>query len=249
MAVMTPVVKLLVGCPVWHRAWVMPAWFAALDRALGVAHATAEFVFVGDPGRDPETWGVIEDFAFGRYTTLAVPEERTHGGRDWTTPGRLERMVELRNVLLGEVRRQGPELFLSLDSDVLVHPLALRHLVLACREHPIAGGLTYMTPRDVRASSLGRFGPQGNFVRIQTRAESCPVDIVMACVMMTPAAYAVDYEHHPWGEDVGHAKALRRAGLHPVGCATYVSHHVMDPTMLERPDARSDWPWRSSVPA
>jgi hypothetical protein len=64
------------------------------------------------------------------------------------------------------------------------------------------------------------------------------VQIIMAIKMMGPDAYAIDYEPHAQGEDIGWSLACERAGLQLAWDGRVASKHVMDPRQLHRRDPR-----------
>jgi len=207
---MTPTV--LVGCPVLLRAWAMPGWFAHLDAAAARAGAHLEFIFVG-ASWDLNTWQAIHAGVGARdVTEITVPEPRHDDRRDWASPGRKQRMVDLRNTLLGRVRELAPDWFLSIDSDIDLHPDALGYLLETCSSrfdaagaavNLVAGAPNYYIRN--RGGGLER-PPQRNPVVIG-------VDVIAAVKLMSPAAYQIDYTYNDHGEDVGWSDAARAAGL------------------------------------
>lgn len=233
--------ELLIGCPVLDRAWVLGEWFSHVERACVRAEVDPSFIFVGDPVRDPATWAVIDECAGPRLALPVVAPEPAHGratpsDHGWTAAG-YHRMVELRNELLREVRALAPQWFLSLDSDVLVHPDAIVQLLATIASYDAVGGKTFLTPGSTDSPSYAMV-ERGSLTRYGEFDGVVAVDIIMAVKLMAPAAYAVDYCWHHQGEDVGWSQAARSRGLRLGYNATVASKHVMDPAMLERVDAR-----------
>ncbi len=208
---MTP--RLLVGCPILLRAWAVPAYMDAVHVACDRAGVEPCFVFVGDPTRDPETWNALYgNTPFQVRPVLVEEPDRTEDKRDWTQPGRFERMAYLRNALLEEVRLVNPTWFLSLDSDIVLHPDAVVNLLETSDRFDAVGGKLYMNGRD-RYPSYGMLEyPFGGLHRPDSDGV-LKVDVVMACVLMNPSAFGVAYFDHPQGEDVGWSIAARKLGL------------------------------------
>lgn len=239
--------KVVIGCPVSNREWIMEHWFNYVDVAAEEAGVDHRFVFVGDPA-DP-TFEVINRRA-PDSTVVETAEERSVDVREWSTE-RKDKMVWLRNLLLAEVRGLAPDYFLSLDSDILIHPEAIRSMLEAFSGGwDAVGGKCYMTalpqgpavtnPRSgTSCPSYLSGGRAGYFHRPDVEVPSLfRVDIIMAIKMMAPAAYNVDYAPHPHGEDIGWSFNARDAGLKLAWDARTISKHVMLPEHLHMLDAR-----------
>lgn len=239
--------KLLVGCPISHREWVLPKWFEHLAYALYRAELHIEDVgvmFLGDMDNDPATYQVAVDHANTRemdFEWVQVEDTRPMDIRDWGLRGRYRRMVELRNILLHRVRARQPEAFLSLDSDMLLHPWAIKGMLEHIEPRTAVGGKAYMDEyheeRSTSNPSWARLGREGTLQRSDSDG-TFPVDVIMAIKLMSPEAYGVDYEMHVQGEDTGWSVACRRAGVRLVWDGRYASKHVMNREMLDVIDQR-----------
>jgi hypothetical protein len=95
-------VKLLVGCPVAQRQWILPTWFNHVRTAADVAGIEPAFVFVVHP--QDRSWNCILEHA-PDATLIEPPFNRGNDVRTWT-PQRYVQMVTLRNLLLAGVRAQ-----------------------------------------------------------------------------------------------------------------------------------------------
>lgn len=227
---------LLVGCPVLFRDWIMPTWFGCVEKACALAHLSHEYVFVGDPVADPRTWEAIADTAPAPVHQVVVPEhERTYDERDWN-PRRYHRMVVLRNAMLAEVRRLAPANFLSLDSDILIHPDALIEMIYARERFDAVGSKCFMGSGNYLPSYA--FLPYGGGLRREDSTGTFAVEVVMAMVLMGPAAYEVDYHFHFQGEDIGWSLAAKAAGASLGWTGAVTSKHVMEREQLDRMDPR-----------
>lgn len=235
---------LLIGCPIQNRAWILPKYLAHSALAAAGAGYVAEYLFVGDPQSDPDTFRVIDECGWPATSVVVVDESRPKDVRVWNAD-RYHHMVELRNTMLREVRRIEPELFLSLDSDILLHGQSLTESIpiLDGLDHkgrgPFAavGLLTYMTRNGTSAPSYGLFSRERQIRRPDSRG-CFPVDVIMAAKIMTPAAYAVDYVYDQLGEDIGWSKEIAAHGLQLCFDGRLGNKHVMRPEDLDRVDVR-----------
>lgn len=225
--------RLMVGCPVAHRDWILPRWFDHVEVACDRAGVDPEFVFVCDR-RDP-SWACIELLA---PTATLVPclTTRPADVRRWNQRRYLE-MVSLRNELLAAVQASNPDAFLSLDSDILVHPDLVTNLLEGFGRFDAIGGRCYMTASGYKFPSYGLLSASGGLRRVDA-AGVFPVDVIMAIKMMNRAAYQVHYRLDVQGEDIGWSRACREHGLKLGWDGRVVSKHVLHPYLLDRSDDR-----------
>jgi len=239
------VTRLLVGCPVSHREWIIRRWADHILIACERAGLEPSFITVAHP-EDP-TPAVLGAHLGERdltvIPTLVASEEtaRRFAYRlvaEWNPP-RYEQMAAIRNVMLDEVRRQAPQFFLSVDSDVLLHGDAVTTMMGLVADYGAVGSACFLSRPPGRRAD-GEIGSPNwtapNYAMLD-RAERVMrkwqpnltrrVDVLMAVKLMTPAAYKVDYEGHYQGEDIGWALACRRAGVRFGWTSTVVSKHVM----------------------
>lgn len=223
---------LIVGCPVRDRAWIIDDWIGHVSTAVGVAsdaldrQIDLQFFFVGDPVTDPETFVQVDRLG-DQATVVRVAEEGLPVQHAWHFQ-RYAYMAGLRNKLLGAVRELEPDLFWSVDSDILIAPRSLELALQALedpREFAAVGQRCYMAPGDW-CTSNAMLTPHGGMVR-ETVEGLIQVDAIMAAKLMTPAAYQVDYETHQQGEDIGWSINVRRRGLKLGWDGRTTSNHVM----------------------
>jgi len=234
---------LVVGCPVRQRTWITHRWFDHVEHSCLLAEVEPTYVFVADP--DDETAELLSDLAVAHDRQLHFAWTKEDLGqsdeRTWNHD-RFGRMVELRNQLLGLVRELAPERFLSLDSDILLHPQVVAALLDSTERFDAVGGATFMTSTGLEFPSCGWNKGAEGLVRHPMEAKGViPVGVIMAIKAMTPAAYAVDYEFHVQGEDVGWSAACQRAGLRLGWDNRSYSKHVMAEKDLNRIDERCGW--------
>ncbi len=230
--------KVIVGCPVRGREWILPRFFEALVEASGDLDIRCLFVGSED---DDSTWDAVKRCPFPMIPVF-VDEPAGDVPRDWSAPGRIEHMVDLRNTLLRNVRIESPDVFVSLDSDILIQPDALRLGIEALAQYDAVGLGCYMTPLTPAGGSK-LFPSNGIFNRnVLRRVEMDPgvhpVDVIMAAKIMSPAAYGVDYAYDHRGEDIGWSIACWQAGLKFGWDNRTISRHVMSESELAFTDPR-----------
>lgn len=250
---------IVVGCPVFDRAWILDQWFDHIQEAAFNAGLANEIIyaFVGDRERDPATWKIIDErcgidevYEFGKPAPVAaisrcleaqVPEFKPNDTRYWDYP-RYQRMSDLRNQLLRLVRSMQPDYFFSVDSDILVHPDQFKELIGVAREEEwdAVGGKVYLSKTGYRAPSYAMVSRQGALQR-RDYHDVRPVHVIMAVKLMTPKAYAVDYIPDTQGEDTGWGFAARSAGLRVGWTGRVCSKHIFERRLLDVPDRRVGW--------
>ncbi len=227
-----------IGTLIRGRTWAIRPWLAAVEEACEKAEID-----------DPLHLFVI-DRTDEAYPLVAAECRRQHRNHQFIfmqddlikpyiehawTDDRIAWMALLRNVLLRRVRTYEPELFLSLDSDIFLHPDALSYLVSTIQDYDAVGGKCYMS--DGRRAPSYAMMPQETLLRPDSN-EVLTVDCIMAMKLMTPKAYAVDYSFHRHGEDIAWSLACKQAGLTLGWDGRVTSKHCMSPSAALRPDER-----------
>lgn len=225
---------LIIGCPVYKRDWIMPLWFDHVEKAAANADVEPVYAFVVDD-RDEETVEAISRHA-ADYV-LSVREKSEHDGSRTWNPRRFEWMVELRNELLGIVRLAEPNLFLSLDSDMLLHPEAITNLMETVEGCDAVGGKAFLTPRGTNHPTWANLGASNHLFR-QNSDGVFRVDVIMAIKLMKPSAYSVNYQYARQGEDIGWSTACKKAGLRLMWDGRVANKHVMSRLNLDLVDKR-----------
>lgn len=232
--------SLLVGCPVYKRDWILPHWLINVEAAAKRMGLVPSYVFVGDPN-DKGVIDVIEtckelycENRTVRFVWYAESEDRDDR-RVWNAL-RYHHMVELRNTLLRMVRSMAPTHFLSLDSDILLHPQSLLDMFESIDRFDAVGGKAYLSTGRV-CPTWANVSPLGGLIRKDAEGVF-PVQAIMAIKLMTPKAYNVDYRFHEQGEDIGWALACREAGVRLGWDGRTTNKHVMHPEKLFEVDKR-----------
>lgn len=231
--------RLLVGCPFWRREWIIGHWIEHVFKSCEKAGVSPAFVFVGDK-TDP-TWERILTYGeailveHSEDTDGPIPWERQ---RRWNEQDRLEKMVQVRNLLLGVVRENTPELFLSVDSDILLHEDAVSSLldVINLHAYGAVGGKTYLAPSGIDSPSYAML--VNNHLRRFDATGILKVDVIMGIKLMSPEAYNIDYKYDFHGEDIGWAKNCAEQGVMLGWDGRVTSKHVFKPEKLNAVDDR-----------
>lgn len=241
---------LVVGCPVRGRHWILDTWDrhvrAAVAELDGVDLMGYQFVTGSD---DHRTLDVIAWWQHDRglVEVRTVDEPQRLDTRSWSLE-RLALMVGLRNALLADVRRRGPDLFLSIDSDMLLAPGALRQMLETLDANSTdrgvwaVGGKAYMLGggEDRSHPSFGVMAgtPRNrSFVRGDTD-QVIDVDVIMGIKLMAQPALNVDYRYSKVGEDVGWSLAVREQGGRLMWDGRTASKHVTEYPWLYLHDQR-----------
>lgn len=237
--------KVVVGCPIKNRAWIFPEWLESVQIAFDLAGEKPHFAFVvgiEEDGTDDGTLDLVTDVFASESGVMhferepAIPDQRV----PWTVD-RYTRIVDYRNTLLDIVRKMEADLFLSVDSDILLHPTILAILMddLARRPWSAVAGKVYLGHhRDI--VNYADHHVNGGLKR-QDQDGLFEVQILMALKLMTPAAYNIDYGFSHWGEDIAWSDNCRSAGLKLGWDGRVASKHVMYREKLDQIDPRVGW--------
>lgn len=233
--------KLIVGCPLTNRAWILPHWFEHNDRAFNKAGIQPLYYLLVGTSED-NTEEVLQRYAPPGTLYLSQDEEETIGGKRYWNQSRYDYMAYLRNRLLEDIRRLHPTYYLSLDSDILLHEDAITNLLETAEGLDGAvGGKCYMqVPPSRRCPSWANLTKQGTLRREDSEGIISP-DALMGIKLMSPKAYNQDYCAHPQGEDIGWSLNCKRAGVPFRWDGRIANKHVMSKRWLDQVDPRVGW--------
>ena len=226
--------KLLIGCPVRDRAWILNEWFDYTNKSCANADIEPQYIFVTDP-TDEETICIVQNNE--PEAVLELFEEGSYVGDHVWNPDRYSHMSGLRNMLLRKVRELEPDFFLSLDSDILIHQELVGNLIESSQQYDAVGGRTYMSPSGSWCPSVAQILPGGGLRRDDTD-DVRTVMAIMAIKLMKPKAYSVDYEYDLMGEDIGWSKAAKLRGCKLGYDGRVVNKHCMSQNDLSKIDKR-----------
>lgn len=228
--------SLLVGAPSKSRAWILPSWLEYIDAAKPSGVDVNILVLL--PENDEESIDLLSQ-RDDVQLVIEAPEDLRYE-RKWNVPGEIEKMSLLRNRLLEEVRLLAPDFFLSIDTDILVHPEAISNLMetMESYEADAAASLTYLSTGGTTTTNVGIWRSYGSSFNRGANVGCYPVDILMALKMMRASAYNVDYSPHVLGEDIGWSINCKETGLKFHADMRSPSKHVMGESFLLSEDKR-----------
>jgi hypothetical protein len=230
-------VRVVVGCPVYEREWVLSAWFDALDDWRD--HVDLHFRFVYTPGSD-RTETILRNRA-ENYLIFPYEDGDHSTERNWGKRSRLETLAYMRNFLITQVRLDEPDWYLSLDSDILVSPWSESQALFDTLFDAVAP-LVYLGPGDVSNAFMyqkdhHRRIPDGRRYGVDQK-----VDVIAAAKLMKPKAYNGSfYGYDKYGEDFYWARQMREQGITLALNSSVKWKHVMDRDSLYRVDQRLGW--------
>jgi hypothetical protein len=232
--------NIIIGCPFSDRLWILDQWIDHVNLACEKADLDPEFVFVVGSGNSQDIDTLISKIE--NMTIRVVSESERSDIRKWNH-GRYEHMAFLRNQLLGLVREKSPDLFLSLDSDILLSPDALVSALDALDKHKDAwavGLKCYMSQTSRAHPSMGIWSDlnRSRFRRVDSD-DIATVDIIMAAKLMKKEAYDIDYVFHRNGEDLGWSSEVKSVGGKFIWDGRVTNKHVMGPLFLDVVDKRA----------
>jgi hypothetical protein len=231
--------RLIVGCPIAHRAWALPLWF---EHLAAQSRRPDAFAFIHGGLIGDETWQAIE-WETARH---GFPVQVRHDER-WPHPRhdnqRFHTLVDLRNQLLDLARDElEADLFLSLDSDVMLEDtstIATLERMIAEGECELAAPATWLHPQGEGsfAYNAGWWQPGGSPEdprRAWKRPEPdkvpwgdvVPIDVPMAAWLGNRNAMACAYRWHEGGEDLGFAQSIESEGVRCLWDTALKCRHV-----------------------
>lgn len=224
--------KVVFGCPVVDRAWILPEWLAAID-AQGLDDY--EIACLVGPCTD-HTERILLDHP--KVRVWRSTERRSHEdivAHSWNPAG-LQLIASARNALrLRVLAAYEFDYYFSLDSDVILEPRATKQLVEWLRQ-----GFAYPTTEPTKpfrlidaVSPLVKMTPDADFTNLawnymtwidQHETASRPgrqpapssaqvVDVLMAAILMRREILEESHwAPHPQGEDVAWSRLARHHG-------------------------------------
>lgn len=243
--------KLVVGCPVGpDRAWALPTWFRCLRQQT---RQPDEFVFVVRDNDDDSIRRLLHEhaqvrppalsYAIDRYPHFIPRYERNFHEHE-IVYGEFARR---RNQLLDMVCRREPDVFLSLDSDVMLDEPTVIEQLLAPIEQGVAdlaAPALFLHPgghaSEIYNAAWWAAGDPGSPDRAWRRATHedaargvQQIDIPMAAVAMSRQVLDLcEYRYHAQGEDLGFAQDIDRHRLVCWWMPELLVRHVMSPEAL-----------------
>lgn len=223
---------IMIGCPVRNRGWILPRYLQCLEE-IDYPQDKIKFCFIVNDSIDG-TETILAEFSRRSPSPVQIinaPDSSKGGHRRGEY--RLERLAELRNMLLERFIQSGCEYLLSVDSDILVPPEIIKKLqsrncliisALVCNGHHIDDMTIYNVMEKL---------PSGHYQHMKDfpRDDVFPTDVTGAAYLIhrsVAAEYKVYYSAGTFAEDIGFCEKARARGI-PVFCdGTIECRHIMD---------------------
>jgi hypothetical protein len=246
--------KLVVGAPVCDRDWALPLWFECLRKQT---RPPDEYVFVVNdvtgntrrllhehcPVEVPQLSYAVDGTRFiPRHERNNHPVQHVYGD-----------FAERRNALLRMARKRDPDVFFSLDTDVMLEdPHMIERLLtlltsvkkLTAGSPDVVAPCTFLHPSGRAGEcfnaawwAAGDPGSPDRAWRRATAVEAAQgvqlIDVPMAAVMMTaPVLESCRYRYHAQGEDLGFAQDLEAMSYQVLWDPDLEARHVMSEDAL-----------------
>jgi hypothetical protein len=240
-------VAVTLGCPVANREWVLPEWFRAIERQT-VRPSRCVFVHGGALG-DP-TWEAIlawsdrAQIPVSIFHDLTPPHHRSDRER-FATLARLRNEL-LKMALDDDWRAQQCEVFVSLDSDILLGPDdAIERMIAALDVCDIAAPRLSLSPHpNGVAYNAGLLvepmtehqHQRGHepWVRVAPERPFQIIDVPMgAWAARREVIESCRYAWHESGEDIAFGLDLDRHGFNALWLTEVECVHVWSPRTLD----------------
>ncbi len=225
-----------VGCPVRNRAWVLPEYLQALND---IKHDALQFLFLVNNSTDAtemvlHKW--MSERSDGRYANIYRHDEmnpvghaRGEYGRD-----RYANLASVRNRFVDLFLTTEAQYLLSVDSDVIVPPDIITHLLRLADARTIVGAaISNIQCCELDGKLPGNFMTHQNGVLVHPPeyplSGSMAVDVTGACVLIPRAILAAGarYAAHPQGEDIPFCATATALGASIVVTFDVRPHHRM----------------------
>lgn len=225
-------IPLVVGMPVYKRAWILDEWFDSLE-AQDPPDGT-RLIFAASPSDDGTEQTILRRWPSAEILPIDYFDPFEDSERD--ACGRYAMLATVRNRLLRAVAALGPMGYLSWDSDIILRPGALRELWNASDSKGAVGALVDMGGAQrpghwswMHLQGTEAFRPPDVFDGIPDQGttvcigenDTMPdpyrrrrVGVIMGCKLLSPNAYRnARYADHIDGEDVGWAIQCEAMGI------------------------------------
>lgn len=214
--------KIALGAPVAERAWILPQWWECLEQQT---LQPDEYCFVYSKGTDDTKSELMRPGKQVHVFETRLPyHSRDNRNADQSDPWRASHMAQLRNQLRGMFRATDADVFISLDTDILLEePTTLEQLVDTLSQGwDVAAPVTYLHPLGAQSYCYnagflaGGEGFDQAWRRVDSydmRSANSPmrIDIPMAAFAITRHAMGMcSYMPHECGEDIGFAQRLKK---------------------------------------
>lgn len=224
--------KVMIGCPVRDRAWVLPRYLEAIC-SFDYPRDLLTYGFIINDCRD-ETPQLLENFSRRQVGPVLLHwENHLRPGTAERSSYCFKRLAALRNLLLEQFLRTDCDYLFSIDSDILLPADGLRKLLAADRH--IVSALVWNgghVNRDDVFNILDR-DEAGNYLHVHEYPHDTvfPVDCTGAAYLIKRevlSAQRIRYDADHGAEDIGFCYAAQQKGI-GIFCHSGVrGEHLMD---------------------
>ncbi len=209
--------KVMIGCPVRNRAWILPAYLDSLKKLVW-PDRLIEYCFIINDCVD-QTADILEEFAKRQTSPVRLVSADSQKNFAYARGEySFSHLADLRNILLREFLHSECEFLFSLDSDILAPPNSLAQLIdsrraviscLVCNGH-ITG--------DLSAYNILHKNESGRYIHIRSfpRDQVFEVDCTGAAYLIHRSVvqkHGVYYTSRYGAEDIGFCENARRKGI------------------------------------
>ncbi len=209
--------KIMIGCPIRNRAWILPDYLQAILN-FDYPAELIELCFIVNDCQD-STPAILSDFAAAHENPVYLYyDNQDHSGKHQRGYYNFRRLAHLRNQLITAFLRTDCEYLFSLDSDIIMPPESIMTLLGAQRD--IISALVW-NGGDIGSHdtyNILKQAENGDYLHIR----EFPVNGVFE-VDCTGAAYLlrrrvlsefmIRYDADYGAEDIGFCKSAQRAGI------------------------------------
>lgn len=195
--------KLIIGCPVAERGWILPHWF----DAIYAQEIEAEIVCVYSESVD-NTEAILKEEGVTVIPDLRLPRPVNEmDNHQWGAQEKYAYMASMRNRLVEYALSQDADYFFSLDSDILLNmPNTLKMLIDFAAGHTgVVAPAVNMGMHDTCWNTMSWVDPYhpNAAIRPVKSPKGGQVDVVMAAMLLDRKGLEVHWMSHHQGEDIG----------------------------------------------
>lgn len=223
--------KVLIGCPVRNRAWILPRYLQSL-RNLDYDSRDIEYCFIVNDSTD-NTLEILKAFRDDVSNQVRIINCNLQGSNGHQR-GQYSffHLAILRNILLDEFLRSDCEYLLSVDSDILLPPNTIKALqepqcdiisALVCNGHEIGDEGIYNI---LNRNPYGRYEHIRNFPSDQIFEVDC-TGAAYLIKRKVIEKYRVRYSASRGSEDIGFCEDAKAKGIKIYCNPQVVAEHVM----------------------
>ncbi len=208
--------KVMIGCPVRNRAWILPEYLQCLE-GINYPRDRMQYCFIINDCMD-ETEAILENFAQSHPEAVRLVIQNSYQQGYRRGEYSFRRLAQLRNLLLDEFLHSDCDYLFSVDSDVLVSPHILTDLIndncdivscLVCNGHEVG---------DVSLYNVLYRNQQGHYLHMKNipRTGIFRVDCTGAAYLIKRkviSQHGIKYSDIYGAEDIGFCEHASRKGL------------------------------------